>query len=345
MDTFRPLGDITNRLHQTKKRLADGTIKKYASARKPRKVLDVSFDTDEEKTQFDNKLKRAKKKLDCNSNEALLSKLLDQVIYEKTAEKLPSKRSTKSDESGNFICSKKKLFELVTNLQNNPSDIVTFEQVGHVAVIQLTDNEGRIYQWASSALLKSDYEINHNMVHAYLCAGIRAVQYKSLCTFAKLGQTTGYFRRKLINVYSEAVDRVKTRGINAAMDLEKASSDEGLRIITDARHACRKNSFHTDVVTIGYETHRVIHYEHVTKDDERCSQKHEVHGSRKMYESFHQREIKVSAPTNTLFCQIFIYKSTKSLIRKCPMYMKRYITYIMLYLYFSLVITLCIIVQ
>jgi hypothetical protein len=159
----------------------------------------------------------------------------------------------------------------------------------------LTDNEWDIYQWTSSAPLKNDYEINHKMVHAYLCGGIRAVQYEHFCKFARIGETTRYFRKNMINVYSNAVEAVKTRGVNAAMDLELVSSnDHKLSIITDARHGCRKNSFHTDMVAIGYATHRVIHYEHVTKDDERCSQKHEVYGCRKMYESFNARNIKVS---------------------------------------------------
>ena len=77
------------------------------------------------------------------------------------------------------------------------------------------------------------------------------------------------------------------------LEVERASNDRGLRIATDARHACRKNSFHTDVA-LGYSTHRVVHYEHVTRRDEPSSQKHEAYGTRKMYESFDARGIKVS---------------------------------------------------
>ncbi len=54
-------------------------------------------------------------------------------------------------------------------------------------------------------------------------------------------------------------------------------------VMSDARHGCRKNSFHSDIVTLGQRTHKVVNYQHVTKDDERSSQKHEAYGTKKMY--------------------------------------------------------------
>ena len=98
----------------------------------------------------------------------------------------------------------------------------------------------------------------------------------------------------MVHVYSCAVNNLKERIVLSALDLEiNSSENDGLCITTDARHACRKNSYHTDVVALGYMTHRVVHYEHVTKVEERSSQKHEAYGTRKMYESFNDRGIQV----------------------------------------------------
>jgi hypothetical protein len=48
---------------------------------------------------------------------------------------------------------------------------------------------------------------------------------------------------------------------------------------------CRKNSYHSDIVAVGQLGHKVIHIEHVTKEQEPSSQRHEAYGTRRMYES------------------------------------------------------------
>jgi hypothetical protein len=294
MERTLPLQDISNKVHLTKKRLHDGTVKTYTCARKIRKSMDVTFTSERDKQAFDAKLTKAKAKLGCNSNVALLSQLLDLAIEDKPSPPSPSLHLS-SGGHDNFICAKDKLFELVAVMQNNPYEIVGYEQVGHVVIVTLMHTAHHTFhRWSSSAPLKGDYLINYRMLHAYLCSGIRAVQYERLSDFAGIGISTSYFRRNIIPIYGQAVERVKNRSMTAALDLEITSSTEkGLRIATDARHACRKNSYHTDVVVIGDATHRVVHYGHVTKAEEACSQKHEVFGSRKMYESFNQRGIKV----------------------------------------------------
>ena len=77
--------NITKKQYQpskcfTKKRLRDGTIKKYCSTRKIRKSLDVPFENEDEKLKFNEKLKLSKEKLDCETNEALFSMLFDCVL-------------------------------------------------------------------------------------------------------------------------------------------------------------------------------------------------------------------------------------------------------------------------
>ena len=51
-------------------------------------------------------------------------------------------------------------------------------------------------------------------------------------------------------------------------NVSEASGKDSTRIITDARHACRKNSYHTDVVAIGQVIYKVVCIQHVTKNDD-----------------------------------------------------------------------------
>ncbi|CAC5417872.1 unnamed protein product [Mytilus coruscus] len=64
-------------------------------------------------------------------------------------------------------------------------------------------------------------------------------------------------------------------------------------IMTDARHACRKNSFNSDITALGQITHKVLSYQHVTKRLERCSQKHELYGTKKLYEDLESKTVNV----------------------------------------------------
>ena len=75
---------------------------------------------------------------------------------------------------------------------------------------------------------------------------------------------------------------------------ETTTDTRCVRILTDARHACRKNSFHSDVVAIGQMTRKVINIQHITKADDKSTQKHEVLGTTRIYDDFGKKNIKVS---------------------------------------------------
>ena len=49
------------------------------------------------------------------------------------------------------------------------------------------------------------------------------------------------------------------------------------------------------MVTIGYLNHRVINHQHITKDDERSSQKHEAVGTERMYADMQRQNVTVLA--------------------------------------------------
>ena len=63
--------------------------------------------------------------------------------------------------------------------------------------------------------------------------------------------------------------------------------------MTDARHACRKNSYNSDITALGQITHKVLSYQYVTKRQERCSQKHEICGTKRIYEDLESKKVVV----------------------------------------------------
>ena len=63
--------------------------------------------------------------------------------------------------------------------------------------------------------------------------------------------------------------------------------------MTDARHGCRTNSFNSDVLALGINSHKIVGHSHVTKNEERSSQKHELYGTKKLYEQFETSTVKV----------------------------------------------------
>ncbi|VDI37466.1 Hypothetical predicted protein [Mytilus galloprovincialis] len=112
--------------------------------------------------------------------------------------------------------------------------------------------------------------------------------------------------------FRQVVISLRDKSIDDALKEEKdknSYSDNKLDIMTDARHACRKNSFHTDVTALGNLTHKVVGYSHVTKNQERSSQKHETFGTEKLYEDFERKRIKVKVHSHDRNASVSKYLS------------------------------------
>jgi hypothetical protein len=71
-----------------------------------------------------------------------------------------------------------------------------------------------------------------------------------------------------------------------------------IHVITDAWHGWRKNAQDTSVVTIGERSHKVLNCVHVTKVDDPVSQRHEIIGTRKIYDDLENRDISVNIHTH-----------------------------------------------
>jgi hypothetical protein len=132
---------------------------------------------------------------------------------------------------------------------------------------------------------------------AYLCSGMTTTQHTQFCEFADIGVPTRNFRDKAVVTFATIVEVLKNESIQNARCEEKMASEkdgtEGITIMTDARHACRKNSHHTDHVALGHRLHQVIDLQNITKADDPCSQRHEVAGCKKMYAALDEGDIRV----------------------------------------------------
>lgn len=301
MNKENVLFDITNSNSSGrifKKRMRDGSLKVYNASRKIRKNVEFSFDTDASKLSFESKLEKVKDVMKSSSVSESLVKLMDMCL-----DGLNENDSTKNTqynpyvENDSFICTEGQIEDLIQVANRHGHlEVVDFNRIGHVGQAVLKSKQTHIpIHWSSSPPLKDNFLVNFRMVHAYLCSGLLPVQYEKICDFSVIGKTSKRFREHFYTLYAECVKDTLNSSIENALE-EEIRLDNGEKfvdILTDARHACRKNSFHTDVTALGQTTHKVISYQHITKEEESCSQKHELVGTKKIYEEFDSKNIKI----------------------------------------------------
>ena len=309
------LVDVTNVPQSTigkcRKRLQDGTLKSYQYTRKCKKSMDCVFTNEAEKLQFEEKIDQVKSLAGVKTHTELIDLLCDKYLSSQSTQstcdrvEIQQPESTADDEMDLFICSKKQIFNLVEILNDcsAPSlQIKDFSKSGHVGQLKFTtvSSPGRYINWNSSSEHAGNFVINNWMIHSYLCSGMLAAQYERLCKFACIGMPSKRYKDKVIRVYSEVAQKTAEESIKTALDEEERETDKSpnesgriIDIMTDARHACRTNSFHSDITALGNRTHRVLNYQHVTKKEERSTQKHEMCGVKNMYVEFLNQGVKV----------------------------------------------------
>ena len=293
------LSDITNVSNigyqkTCKKRLVDGKVKtyKYTCARRH---IELSFPEESSKLVFDDKLDAIRKSLGCKSVKDALIHIVDNWdlhLSPQCATVTPGKRESSDnsfmtgpgqdtpvplpeDVHDHFIGQFSALPQLCTNISVHqqgcrfPLIPHQYNQQGHVAVVQFRCLGGHCINWSSSDQLGNNYVINYRMMMTYLCSGITPIQYERFCDFADIGKLTDHFLRKTLVTVSAVVDLMKKESIIHARSKELAASGGKLQIMTDARHACQKTSYHTDHVALGAKTHTVIDLQHINKLDDR----------------------------------------------------------------------------
>ena len=120
---------------------------------------------------------------------------------------------------------------------------------------------------------------------AIFTSGMLPVQYRKFCEAANLGVLGDKSIAEMQKTYGEVVEKLIVTSQDDALLEEMAATSlkcegvaEGIDILTDARHCWRKNARFSDIVCIGDKTHKVLKVETVSKEDKRCSQKHELLG-------------------------------------------------------------------
>ncbi|KAJ8322416.1 hypothetical protein KUTeg_000025 [Tegillarca granosa] len=170
---------------------------------------------------------------------------------------------------------------------------------GHVVALRLECEHERShsYLWSSSPYLpNNEYLINYRVNHGFLCSGMLPVHYQRLCNGAGLRFISKERRKEFFNLYKGMVEIEFTESVSDALYEEIASYEEldGINIMTDARHGWRKNAKDTSVVALGENMHKVIQCVHVTKSEERVSQKHEYTGTLHIYNYLNEKDVDIN---------------------------------------------------
>ena len=149
--------------------------------------------------------------------------------------------------------------------------------------------------WVSSPVLPDGRDlVNLRITHGYLSSGLLPSQLDRFLKATTLDTVPAIRMTQNVNQYAKCVEEERTDSCTTALQSECASAGEnGIDIITDARHSTRRNSKYTDVVCIGYDSHKVIEHVVVRREDDSCSQRHEMYGTKVMYGKFDSQNINI----------------------------------------------------
>ena len=106
----------------------------------------------------------------------------------------------------------------------------------------------------------------------------------------------GILGNTYLNTFFESYsERVKALAKESTQDafLEEIVTYEdmdGINILTNAHYATRKNSKYTDVICLGANSHKVLHYKTVTRGDDPCAQRHKSLSTQGIYDHLENQE-------------------------------------------------------
>ncbi|XP_040066013.1 uncharacterized protein LOC115320344 [Ixodes scapularis] len=305
-----------------KKRMRDGTEKVYVCNRSNlRRSLNLTFSEPSEMTAFDDLIKQAKAVNRCDSLSAVIIKALRRFLETRNSEERSSNavcntpkplhqeaesRAITPDPVGDpclVVCDKAALWNVIQTVEKHSSECkesLILEKVtawGFASRIHCKCiNHSLVLN--TSTVVGSVRAVDCLLTVAYASSGVLATQFEKFCNFSKLPYSPRTVEKLLVDIEG-AVELLKLESLAAAQEGESRATEQhdptstAISVETDARHACRKNSTHTDVVALGQMTHKVVGIVHVSKKDELSSQKHEAFGTKKLYEYFDSKKISV----------------------------------------------------
>ncbi len=210
-------------------------------------------------------------------------------------------------------------------------NVIKNVQKGHASIVILQCAKKHRYHWHSSPKLpNNDYLVNKRMFHGYTFSGMRPSHYNRMCEGANIGKLSKRARKSLLKKHSPHISKCYEDSIETALleevamynieeeedlgeppkkrpkleqsDVIKISNDyHGIDIVTDARHGWRKNAKDTSVVAVGERSKKVLIHVHVTKKDDRVTQRHETLGTKKIYEYLDSKATSVRVHSHDFF--------------------------------------------
>ena len=183
--------------------------------------------------------------------------------------------------------------------------IEDFETFGHVQKLTLQCKENHTLKMDTSTRLPGGkFLVNLRVMHGIYASGLRYAQYERFARTAYFGAISETAFHEIQDMYCDVTETVAQESISDAVDeevsttmLESENVDDykGITIVTDARHGWRKNSRFSDIISLGYRTKKVTGYAVVSHGDDPCSQRHELHGVKKLYEGFSDKGANVKS--------------------------------------------------
>lgn len=152
------------------------------------------------------------------------------------------------------------------------------------------------YTWNTSTDLPGGKDlVTARLVHGYCSSGMQRVQLDRFLLSTGIGNLSSRDLKKYTEDYSQHVLAEKQSSIRIALTEELASINDGenIDIVTDARHSTRRNSRYTDVVCVGYSSKKILVNEVVSRTDDTCSQRHELIGTKAIYNHLNEMNVSV----------------------------------------------------
>lgn len=282
--------------------------KRNEIGRRLRGQIEFCCDKEEEKAELLRKIEFVKQKLGTgkNSNKEMLSEVLNFYIEQNCL--IPSdgerEQETQHDEKPYnllqrgfvdediFFSTRSAMKNVFCRIHQHYSfckcflDITDTQNFGHSATFVLSCTIGHTLSWTSSPRVEGgDFLVNLRVVHSVLTSGILPNQYNRLCDGANFGKLSETVFDRFSDSYGKIVEKLARESEKHSLQEEIGSGDlTGINILTDARHCWRKNAKFSDVVCIGDITHKVLRLETISKDDDPCTQRHELLGVRRIYQ-------------------------------------------------------------
>ena len=264
------LVDISNKSADriVRKRLSDGTIKEYHCKRNVLKNLQLTFQSETEKLCFEEKMKKSTelcfKTASKTSNAEFLDILLDNYLQLQASTE-SSNPSQLCCEGGNsnihvpeaeeemgktmFVTETKQVIQLVDFIQEHSKlcphqlQFDKEQRDGHAGILTFKCCIGHRYTFQSSSKEGSYYTANLRLMLGIVCSGLLPVQFGKICDFGNLGKILEEKKTVMMSTLTPVISQLAKESITDAITEEKmksADNDNGISIMNDARHNCRK---------------------------------------------------------------------------------------------------------